>query len=988
MLLYKNAFRDLLYFGGYMKNILIKGGPGTGKTIISRAISYYIGHEGLDIESVYLKDIHADIQQIELFTQSEFVEYIQIHPSMTYEDIVYGIEISPNGNLPMAYAEKRINQLCDRAIGRTEKFFIILDDIGRTNAGNLLGNLLYAMEYRNQPVGLADGNTIIIPDNVYIIITECRNLYGKPLEYALRRRFDYEKELFSEPSVLDIYYGNSLSPGAKGIVLSVFDTVSNFINGNILRDPSIQRENFIPGHGMFMVNRSGSQNDILTRVKQKFEYQLFPYIVDMLMAGILTCNRNDLDNLLSSIVSQLNVGQGTTNNNATVQKIFCGTQSQVPTFDLNDSYNYYMNTIVPNCREHRAIIENICDAIFTNGVFTVDKALSDILLNTNIIRFEHRTCPGTFAAFLVESNQNNNYGYLTTVSNNIRSYYSSNPCRTGRWMSYSDAPAYKVVFSDGTIRTYISLNAFRNTGFDTTTRIIHADENTASIYCALYHLVKTYLTAYETNLSLLAVTDSSYYETYKLVSFERAYWDEKNIESQALRGSDAKLQSLGVAVLNLRTLWNSVGTMVDVNEIKFNNLISGAAQVSVITYEDLYNITGATKSIEIKGVDTMVDLNNYQQIMENIGVRQMIFQGPPGTSKTFESKKFVLKQLKPNSNVFANNNATQEEISDELEPYKLTAIDYDNPNTSTKLTTGGWDLVQFHPSYGYEDFIRGIEVKPVNGTPTYSSVNRILGKIAEFAKIAEVAAGQGVAPKFYLVIDEINRANLATVFGELIYGLEYRNSKVSTPYEVNDRVQNAISKDIVLGKNLFIIGTMNTADKSIDSIDYAIRRRFIFIDSPAKREVVINCYQNIMGVTDENSIEALLFDAVGYLFEGNRFFNEEYQRSDVRIGHTYFLRTKSTGYIDETAEKFIFQVIPILREYVKDGIIDSNEDLINNENSIVDISTSTGNDRIKKLGENIMLFVKHFGENNAASTIINNNYIADFIEDLCNQLGY
>ena len=167
----------------------------------------------------------------------------------------------------------------------------------------------------------------------------------------------------------------------------------------------------------------------------------------------------------------------------------------------------------------------------------------------------------------------------------------------------------------------------------------------------------------------------------------------------------------------------------------------------------------------------------------------------------------------------------------------MTDADYADPANSSKITTGGWDLVQFHPSYGYEDFIRGIEVKiPVGATtPSYESVNRILGRIAEFSKCAANAAQRGAAPKFYLIVDEINRANLATVFGELIYGLEYRDSRVTTPYEVMDRATGGVTKDIVLGKNLFILGTMNTADKSIDAIDYAIRRRFIFIDSPCQQ---------------------------------------------------------------------------------------------------------------------------------------------------------
>lgn len=977
-----------------MKNILINGGPGTGKTIISRAMTYYIGHEGLDVEQIYTKDFYADIDSIETYIESEFVEYIQIHPSMTYEDIVYGIDLVSNQNLSIQYTEKRIKKLCDRAIGRREKFFIVLDDIGRANAGSLLGDLLYAMEYRNQSVVLPDGNSLVIPDNVIIIITECRTLYGTPLEYAIRRRFDYQKELFSESVVLDRYYSNCLPQGTKNIVLNSFETIRNFVCNNILNDSSIQKDNYIPGHGMLMVDRTGSANDIIARISQKIDYQLMPYLMDMSSAGIIICNSDDLENLHNSIKTQLNAGTVTVVNNSQVEKVFCNSLRSVPTFSLDDSKNYYSNTIIPNgCREHRTIIENIVDAIFTNGIFSVDKALSDILLNTDVVRFENRNVAGVYSAFLVELSQNNNFGYLTTNSNNVRSYYSSNACKTGRWQAFNDAPAYKVDFQNGSTKTYISLNAFRNSGFDTSLRVIHAQENTASIYCALYKLVDTYLNAYETSLSMSIANDVSLNALYKLVSFEKRYWELKNIEATSLTGSDNKLKKLGEAVLNLKTLWTQAGLTVDVDDVKFNSLVNGTLQVSVQTYENLYNITGHRKSIEIKGVDTMVDLNNYQHIMENIGVHQMIFQGPPGTSKTFESKKFVLEQLNPASPVFNSDCATQEDISLALDSFKLSADDYENPQSSSKLVTGGWDLVQFHPSYGYEDFIRGIEVKPAQqGGISYASVNRILGKIAELSQIAEkTATEQGNdAPKFYLIVDEINRANLATVFGELIYGLEYRNSKVSTPYEVEDRVTDpaSITKDIVLGKNLFIIGTMNTADKSIDSIDYAIRRRFIFVDSPAKREVVVNCYQNKMNVTDENSIEVLLFDAVSNLFDGNRFFNDEYQRNDVKIGHTYFLRSVSDNYADVMAEKFVFQVIPILKEYVKDGIIDSFEDLIQHEHSCEEIAAAEGNERVSLLAENIMLYVKHFGENNENGERIDNAYVARFIESLCDQLGW
>ena len=366
----------------------------------------------------------------------------------------------------------------------------------------------------------------------------------------------------------------------------------------------------------------------------------------------------------------------------------------------------------------------------------------------------------------------------------------------------------------------------------------------------------------------------------------------------------------------------------------------------------------------------------------------MIFQGPPGTSKTFESKKFVLKQLNPSSVIFGKTFVTQEEISAELSAFKLTSDDYNNPTSSSKLAAGGWDLVQFHPSYGYEDFIRGIEVKTPGGIPTYNTVNRILGKIAEFAKIAE-NANPSNPPKFYLVVDEINRANLATVFGELIYGLEYRDSKVSTPYEVNDLSTGTNTKDIVLGKNLYIIGTMNTADKSIDTIDYAIRRRFIFIDSPADRNVVVSCYQNASGNLDENSIELLLFDGVQAVFDNDNYFNSDYSKSDVKLGHTYFLRKKKVGYVEDIVERFVFQVIPILKEYIKDGILDSTDDLKEHEHTAAEINAVSDSDtRNGMISDNIMLYAKEFGNKNAAGVIIDNQYIGEFIEGLTREFGY
>ena len=86
-------------------------------------------------------------------------------------------------------------------------------------------------------------------------------------------------------------------------------------------------------------------------------------------------------------------------------------------------------------------------------------------------------------------------------------------------------------------------------------------------------------------------------------------------------------------------LWHGVNERLVVDKIKYDKLVNGDQQFTLDSYEDLYTITsGDLLQIEIKGVIKMVDLNDYQKIMENIGIGQMIFQGPPGTSKTFESK--------------------------------------------------------------------------------------------------------------------------------------------------------------------------------------------------------------------------------------------------------------------------------------------------------------------------------------------------------------
>ena len=154
--------------------------------------------------------------------------------------------------------------------------------------------------------------------------------------------------------------------------------------------------------------------------------------------------------------------------------------------------------------------------------------------------------------------------------------------------------------------------------------------------------------------------------------------------------------------------------------------------------------------------------------------RQVIFYGPPGTGKTYIARKLARALAGDGGRVV---------------------------------------IVQFHPSYAYEDFVEGFRPRLDVDTPSFELVPGPLKKLAKRA-----AADPG--HDYYLVIDELNRGNVAKVFGELYYLLEYRDDPIALQYS---------AEPFQLPANLCLIGTMNTADKSIALLDAALRRRFSFV---------------------------------------------------------------------------------------------------------------------------------------------------------------
>jgi 5-methylcytosine-specific restriction protein B len=157
--------------------------------------------------------------------------------------------------------------------------------------------------------------------------------------------------------------------------------------------------------------------------------------------------------------------------------------------------------------------------------------------------------------------------------------------------------------------------------------------------------------------------------------------------------------------------------------------------------------------------------------------RQIVLYGPPGTGKTYLAQE-LCKALVENSG-------------------------------------GEYTIVQFHPSYAYEDFFEGLRPSIAQDGSGAVSFSLVPGPLRRMAKLA---AANSTRP-YVLIIDEINRANLAKVFGELYFLLEYRGQAIDLQYS-DDQFR--------LPRNLFVIGTMNTADRSIALVDAAMRRRFYF----------------------------------------------------------------------------------------------------------------------------------------------------------------
>jgi 5-methylcytosine-specific restriction protein B len=217
-----------------------------------------------------------------------------------------------------------------------------------------------------------------------------------------------------------------------------------------------------------------------------------------------------------------------------------------------------------------------------------------------------------------------------------------------------------------------------------------------------------------------------------------------------------------------------------------------------------------------------------------------------------------------------------------------------------RLLTGGREeavrLVQFHPAYSYEEFVEGIKVRSVEVQGRHDVTYPVEdGLLCTFA----AEAARRPSEPFVLVIDEINRGNLPRIFGELLYLLEYREQVVDLPYS---------RRSFRLPANLYLLGTMNAADRSVALIDQALRRRFSFLEmapDPGVLSAWLAAHLPAAG--------AVFAERVLGLFERLNARLLADLGPQAQVGHSYFMVPE----LDENRLRMVWQhhVRPLLEEH-------------------------------------------------------------------------
>ena len=920
------------------------------------------------------------------------IKLVSLHAGMTSHDFIEGISIETvNGITSFVQKDKIVRELAEEMDEESEMpGFLILDDIHRVNISSVLGELMYAFSHRGETITLASGKTLCISDNMYVFMTSnilhpeysldadlfstFEVCYVESTEEKLRTAikdsfyknafFNIDQDLIKhleeqrkEWKALLERYGEEecLSSPIK----DVSETLADIPDFSVCLTPT-EAENFL--HFGFPLEWTDSSTVRYKNDFNKLGKNLYKTVNDICELYFQFYSEDTvmlLEKFTDDAVGKYNFYNGfldyiAPDYDGEKNKYIIGFTYFLPGhgFSMWNAERLMQNKIKAQVlpllgqykKEGVILSETIPDAEHTCSQYTRQKAdviedRIELKINKEYRKIFLNVLSGTASAdglrFQGGQRYNTNYGVLFEIIYDMVMHPLVNNWEIMDLLMYDREIYYKLDEKQAWGSCFIcnsDLSRSVRLGASDTFRGNDNGVYREDLHAIFYKGKKYYLVSKiktensertasieQCRLKKVVSREVSLYAMAKLLAYKYLSAYLKNLE--ACKYDDplnpVSDEEILAVVKDLKTLDDMKLHGSSNDELRLNLLKDIR---SLPTWRAMVNET-------IKGVYKTMD-DRYQSVMESTGIHQMILQGPPGTSKTYGVKEFL---------------ADQAGFGKEWNEEKLKDIQLITENDEYVLPTANvqennlvyWDIIQFHPSYTYEDFVRGISVSAsesnaseINGKilegnvekynfvysqpipVMYRTVNRTLGKMARIARKYYNSEYPENSKKFYLVIDEINRANLATVFGELIYALEYRDSEVATPYTVegDSRLQ--------IPNNLYIVGTMNTADKSIASIDYAIRRRFLFFPLLPDIKVVFSKVDDW-----ETSDELKLFYLVDRIFD--IYMNtDDYNRSDVQIGHTYFIRKSDDDKAKiQMRDRFLYQVLPVLREYHNDGIL-------------------------------------------------------------------
>lgn len=333
-----------------------------------------------------------------------------------------------------------------------------------------------------------------------------------------------------------------------------------------------------------------------------------------------------------------------------------------------------------------------------------------------------------------------------------------------------------------------------------------------------------------------------------------------------------------------RELQASAGASANMNHVKLQTILNDNYTVEtprprLVDPDEIYPLDEPDEPPNAEDIE--------RQLLE---IGQMVFYGPPGTGKTFIAQQFAKWWLHQQPDI--------------------------DPNSSHLET------ITFHPSFTYEDFLEGLSAKVTQeNTVAYEHEPGVFKELADRARQAYDDSPEDESPpKYVLIIDEINRGNLAQIFGETMTALEY-DKRLDQPNETRVNLAHT-GIPFTIPPNLYLIGTMNTADRSIALVDTALRRRFRFLAFPPNFQALYDDdefpFDSASEVADvsgdsQDAFERLLALSIQTV---QRFNKEIIDAPDLgkgkQIGHSYFFGVEDA---EDIVDLWRFEILPLLEEY-------------------------------------------------------------------------